>query len=89
MKKLLFAAACVVLTFSGVAYANVGICEELWVERNSYYKEAGYCFQMPRAIQYFGNGGCRFANQEAIYLPRMIRDRIAQIMWAERNLACM
>ena len=35
MKKLLFATACVVLTFSsGVANANV--CEELWVERNSY-----------------------------------------------------
>jgi hypothetical protein len=26
----------------------------LWVERNSYYKEAGYCFKTTRAISYFG-----------------------------------
>jgi hypothetical protein len=88
MKKLLFATACVVLTFSGVANANVGVCEELWVERNSYYQEAGYCFQTPRAIRYFGNGGCRFDSQVAVPLSRSTRDRIAQIVRAERNLGC-
>ena len=88
MKKLLFAATCIVLAFSGAANANVGVCEDLWVERNSYFKEAGYCFQTPRAIYHFGNGGCRFADQNATYLPNTVRDRIAQIARTERNLGC-
>ena len=89
MKKLLFAATCVVLAFSGAANANVGVCEELWVERNSYFKEAGYCFQTPRAIYHFGNGGCRFDlfKMRAI-LPNTVRDRIAQIVRTERYFGC-
>src|ERR1700682_1625622 len=38
------------------AYAQS--CEQLWVERNSYYKARGYCFKTQRAIAYLGNGGC-------------------------------
>ena len=88
MKKLLFAATCVILAFSGAANANIGSCEELWVERNSYYKEAGYCFQTSRAIHYFGNGGCVFTNQAALALSPTVRNRIAQIVRTERVLAC-
>ena len=38
--------------------ASAQSCLDLWVERNSYYKDAGYCFKTSRAISYFGNAGC-------------------------------
>lgn len=87
MKKL-FTTACFVLALSGAAFGGSDDCEELWAERNSYYKEAGYCFQTPRAIDYFGNGGCRTANQASLYLPNAVRARIAAIARMERQLAC-
>ena len=78
----LLAAATLVSTGSP---SRAQTCESLWVERNSYYKAAGYCFQTPRAIRYFGNAGCRLG---AVPLSRATRDRIAQIVRAERNLGC-
>src|SRR5664280_1121219 len=54
-------------------------CEDLWIERNSYYKEAGYCFKTDRAISYFGNGGCRYYDEGSLPLPRGLRARIAEI----------
>ena len=41
-------------------------CQQLWVERNSYYKRHGYCFKTQRAIAYFGNGGCIYHNEAAV-----------------------
>ncbi len=38
-----------------VSTADAQSCYDLWVQRNSVYKEAGYCFKTPRAIRYFGN----------------------------------
>jgi hypothetical protein len=32
------------------AYAQT--CQQLWVERNQYYKHHGYCFKTQRAIEY-------------------------------------
>jgi hypothetical protein len=63
-------------------------CHSLWVERNSYYKSAGYCFSTPRAIAYFGNRGCRFHNEATVPLTRAMRHRIAQIRRIERRLGC-
>jgi hypothetical protein len=63
-------------------------CQDLWVERNSYYKEAGYCFKTARAISYFGNDGCTFYNEARVPLPRGIRARIAEITWLERRNGC-
>jgi RNA-splicing ligase RtcB len=45
-------------------------CQDLWVERNSYYKEAGYCFKTARAISYFGNAGCRYEQRSQGALVR-------------------
>jgi YARHG domain len=81
----LLAAATLVSTGSP---SRAQTCESLWVERNSYYKAAGYCFQTPRAIRHFGNAGCRFDNEGAVPLSRATRDRIARIVRAERNLGC-
>jgi hypothetical protein len=63
-------------------------CVDLWVERNSYYKEAGYCFKTQRAISYFGNGGCIYDNERDLPLSRAVRARISQIVAIERALRC-
>ena len=59
-------------------------CDALWVERNSYYKDAGYCFKTARAISYFGNAGYLYDSENAVPLSRAVRNRIAQIARAER-----
>jgi hypothetical protein len=63
-------------------------CHQLWVERNSYYKELGYCFKTQRAIEYFGNGGCRIRNQSEVALTPSQRARIDQIQSIERSRGC-
>lgn len=63
-------------------------CQSLWVERNTYYKNAGYCFKTERAIRYFGNRGCRYRNEGDVPLSRAARNRIAQIVRLERRLGC-
>jgi hypothetical protein len=82
---MLFAAATLATTVS-LSYAQT--CQSLWVERNSYYKAAGYCFHTPRAIRHFGNAGCRFDEESAVPLSRATRKRIAQIVRAEQRLGC-
>lgn len=63
-------------------------CQALWVERNSYYKDAGYCFKTARAISYFGNRGCMYDSEASVPLPPDIRARIAEITWLERRNGC-
>jgi len=63
-------------------------CQALWVERNSYYKEAGYCFKTPRAISYFGNERCMYDSEYTLPLSPYSRERIAEITRAERILGC-
>jgi hypothetical protein len=63
-------------------------CTTLWVERNSYYKEAGYCFKTSRAISYFGNAGCRYDNESAVPLSKAAQNRIAEIVRQEKALGC-
>ena len=71
-----------------ISAASAQSCQELWVERNSYYKDAGYCFKTPRAISYFGNEGCMYDNEARLPLPRGVRARIAEITWLERRNGC-
>jgi YARHG domain len=72
------------LVISGASVALQFVVEE----RNSYYKEAGYCFHTARAIRRFGNAGCRFDDEAAVPLSRANRNRIAQIVREERRLGC-
>jgi hypothetical protein len=60
----------------------------LWVERNTYYKQAGYCFRTTQAIQYFGNGGCYIHNEARVRLPLHIRRRLDEILRLERVRGC-
>ena len=68
--------------------ASAQSCQDLWIERNTYYKQAGYCFKTSRAISYFGNGGC-FINEESLVpFPPQVRARINQIVRLERASNC-
>jgi YARHG domain len=82
------AAAAVVGAVPLTSVAHAQSCQSLWVERNSYYKEAGYCFKTARAISYFGNAGCRYDNEASVPLSRGIRNRIAEITRLERAMGC-
>lgn len=74
--------------FSGISPAQAQSCQELWVERNGYYKDAGYCFKTRRAIEYFGNGGCRYDFAEDLPMSSSVRNRIEQLKIMERRLGC-
>ena len=65
-----------------------GICQSLWVERNSIYKDAGYCFKTARAINYFGNNGCRYDVEAALPLSYSQRARIQEVLSLERANGC-
>jgi hypothetical protein len=82
---IVLAAASLVTT---VSVSHAQSCQALWVERNQYYKNGGYCFRTTRAINYFGNAGCRYDSEGAVPLSRATRSRIAEIARAERNLGC-
>jgi phosphopantetheinyl transferase len=70
------------------AQAQGDICFRLWVERNAIYKANGYCFKTARAIDYFGNAGCRYDYESDVPLSRRDRARINRIMAEERDLGC-
>lgn len=71
-----------------ISLSHAQSCQALWVERNQIYKNGGYCFHTTRAINYFGNAGCRYDSEAAVPLSRAARNRIAQIARAERSLGC-
>jgi hypothetical protein len=65
-----------------------GICESLWVERTAIYKDAGLCFKTARAINYFGNAGCRYDHEVDVPLsPRAIA-RLEELLAQERASRC-
>jgi YARHG domain-containing protein len=80
--------AAAILAAAAVAAQAQGICQSLWVERNSIYKEAGYCFKTARAINYFGNGGCRYDVEAALPLSQSQRAQIGRILAMERANGC-
>jgi hypothetical protein len=86
MSGVLIAAGMVALAPQG---ANAqGICQRLWVERNSIYKQNGYCFNTPRGVRYFGNAGCQYDDVREVPLTGWERERIAEIVAQERALGC-
>jgi hypothetical protein len=63
-------------------------CDDLWYQRNAIFKAAGYCFKLPRAIQTYGNAGCRFDNEVGVPLSDKQRELINQIKSAEAARNC-
>jgi len=79
-------AGAIMLASTGLARAQT--CDELWFERNSIYKRAGYCFKTSRAISTFGNAGCLYDSEYELPLTRGQRERIARIVRLEREIGC-
>jgi len=91
MRALLIVLAVAATTLGSAAMGRadpVTECQQLWVQRNQIYKNHGYCFKTRPAIEYFGNEGCRYTNQNAVPLTRSERSYIAQIVARERALGC-
>jgi hypothetical protein len=86
-----FAALVALATLAGAAapaFAQGGMCQQLWVERNSIYKARGYCFKTARAVAYFGNAGCAYDAEAAVPLSGGERARINEIQRMERANGC-
>jgi len=71
-----------------VSIAHAQSCFDLWVQRNSIYKRAGYCFKTTPAIRHFGNAGCMYDNEAELPLTPGERARIAGIVRMERRFGC-
>jgi hypothetical protein len=63
-------------------------CSRLWYERNSIFKEAGYCFHTQRGIRAFGNAGCSYDDERDVPLSDHARNVINMIRQAENEKGC-
>lgn len=65
-------------------------CGDLWVAINSLYQSYGYCFRTRRAIEYFGNAGCRTSNMGAVRasMSRADRGKIDRLVQMSREQGC-
>jgi hypothetical protein len=90
--RLLPTAATIPLTAATLgttlSLAQAQSCQQLWVGRNQYDKDAGYCFKTARAIRFFGNGSCSYDNERDLPLSSSARSRIAQITRLEGRMGC-
>jgi hypothetical protein len=71
-----------------LAAAQSSACAELWYQRNSIYKEGGYCFRTARAISVFGNAGCAYDDVNDVPLSARQRAEVNRLQRAERALRC-
>lgn len=69
--------------------ARAGVCEDLWVQRNSIYKSYGYCFKTAKAKNYFGNAGCAYNNAANIPMSRGDKQSVLAIKKREKALGCL
>ena len=76
------------LALASSTAARAQTCYNLWYERNSIYKQAGYCFKTARAIRTFGNAGCQYDSEYELPLSARQRQRVARIVRLERELGC-
>jgi hypothetical protein len=88
VRSFLFAAIVAPSVLATASPVLAQSCQQLWVERNSFYKQGGYCFKTPRAISYFGNAGCLYDVEGRVPLSRYARARVAEISRVERRLGC-
>jgi hypothetical protein len=73
-----------------IAGGELGVdsCDQLWLKRNSIYKDLGYCFETPRAIAVFGNVGCKYHNQKDVPLSGSQRQMVDEITRIEAAKYC-
>jgi hypothetical protein len=63
-------------------------CEFRWVMRNNIYAQHGYCFHTQRAIQEFGNTGCKFSEMDRVPLNQFERANASTIQSVETSMHC-
>jgi hypothetical protein len=63
-------------------------CVKLWIERNQVFKNFRYCFKTRAAIEYFGNAGCVYNDQDSVPIPQAQKAHVSQILARERTLRC-
>jgi streptogramin lyase len=63
-------------------------CQQLWVQRNQIFKAHGYCFKTQPAVEYFGNAGCVYNNQDSVPVTSAERSFIFRIAARERARGC-
>jgi hypothetical protein len=63
-------------------------CQILWEVRNTIYKENGYCFHTQKAIEAFGNAGCKYDNMGDVPLNAAERHNVLAIKKAEAKKGC-
>ena len=63
-------------------------CQPLWEVRNWIYKENGYCFRTPKAIEAFGNSGCRYDDVAQVPLNDIERYNMKTIKSVEIKKGC-
>jgi hypothetical protein len=56
--------------------------------RNRIYKENGYCFHTQKAIQVFGNAGCKYDDAGDVPLNAAERHNVAAIKKVEAKKGC-
>lgn len=76
------------LIVAGASDLSAQSCEEAYYQRNILYKNAGYCFRSPRAIQMFGNAGCRYGSVDEVPLSKQQRAAISEIQAFELIHRC-
>jgi YARHG domain len=63
-------------------------CQILWEVRNWIYKENGYCFHTPKAIETFGNAGCLYDDAGDVPLNAAERHNVSAVKKAEAKKGC-
>jgi YARHG domain len=63
-------------------------CQILWEVRNTIYKENGYCFHTPKAIQVFGNAGCKYDDAGDVPFNAAERHNVLAIKKVEAKKGC-
>lgn len=67
---------------------SLASCQVLWEMRNGIFHENGYCFEGDRALDLFGNAGCRYRRMTQLPLNSAEKHNIAAIQRAERAKGC-
>jgi YARHG domain len=63
-------------------------CQPLWEVRNWIYKENGYCFHTQKAINAFGNAGCKYDDVADVPLNAAERHNVTAIKKVEAKKGC-
>lgn len=88
MRFSIVVSSALLLASAADAVAQVRSCDDLWYRRNAIYQSAGYCFRTSRAIQAFGNAGCRFDDMNDVPLSAVQRRIVGDIIEQEHEIGC-